>query len=255
MNQIKLNEILPILSKKNQDNYPIFISNWKLLEEHKNWFQNLPEEVLKELEIQVESSESESRFSLKLNSENWSPLCIDLMKMIHNYQLKLKKGEKFLQLQALPKKLTENTLVIDTTAGFLQDTGLFLAKGVQVCAFERNPLISLLIKENRLDEMTGFKFFPHQFDLKCLEELNQTPEDKVFYVDPMFNFSLKRVSNKYMEFLRLFENCWPIDDWNFLLKHKKISDRIIVKRGLKEVELLGKPHYSLKGKTIRLDIY
>lgn len=155
----------------------------------------------------------------------------------------------------------EEFRVVDATAGLGDDALLLAAAGFSVTLFERNPIIAALLEDAlaravthpELTEIIDRMQLIKQDSIEGLAHLPTLPT--VVYLDPMFPARSKQADVK-KKFQLLHELEPPCSDQADLLCAAQNSKprKIVIKRPRTADCLAGiKPHYSVKGKTIRYD--
>lgn len=149
--------------------------------------------------------------------------------------------------------LKQNSLLIDATFGMGGDSMYFLAMGLKVNAYEREPLIFLInkLKLNQLkDSIEVFEKITLNFG-----EVDYNTSHEVIYYDPMYSdHNEKALPNKQM---RIFRSVIGIDEDEQVVASKliKACGRLIIKRPIKALALLNNPQIQFKGKSTRYDVY
>jgi 16S rRNA (guanine1516-N2)-methyltransferase len=143
--------------------------------------------------------------------------------------------------------------VFDLTAGMLKDTLLCLAAGVQVTAYERNPVIYSFIQLNlkNVAKLSGLKY-----ELGHCVNFVSLFDDQYLYFDPMFEIPNKTASSK--KNMQMFKQLVGADaDAESVLQLLLDSGarRVVVKRADKTPVLTGQLHHQIKSKTLRFDVY
>lgn len=186
-------------------------------------------------------------------------LKLDLQKSLYQKREMIKREGRETQLlyKALglgKLKKYENLWIYDSTAGLGEDLCWFLAFGLNIMAKERSPVLYCLLA-NSLKRLA-----PRLNEVKLLwGEGEELPVDRVFhalYYDPFFEKKKKRKTKKSMEFISSHFKNGGKDDLQVaknLFDHCK--SRLIIKRSDKAPQLIKKPTYEIKGKTVRFDIY
>ena len=157
-------------------------------------------------------------------------------------------------LRGLPKK----SLFIDATAGLGKDALLFSSFVDKLILIERVPWIHALLEDGLKRQN---KLIPSlkKIEIVCsdskdyLLKLRSNPD--AIYLDPMFENMGKSKAKREVQALRelVVENS---SEELLEISLKKAKNRVIVKRHRKAQSLAGiEPTYSLKGKTIRYDVY
>lgn len=177
---------------------------------------------------------------------------------------RLRQGplHKELLVRAAKLKGVPHPVAVDATAGLGEDSLLLAAAGYEVTLFERDPLISALLRDavlraredpalatvaNRMHVIEGDS-------IAGLRGLEASPD--VVFLDPMFPARTKSAAvKKKLQVIQLLEQ--PCDD-EALLMEAALAVRprkIIIKRPIKGPRLAGlKPSYSLTGKAVRYDV-
>lgn len=154
-------------------------------------------------------------------------------------------------------------LAVDATAGLGDDSLLLAAAGFRVVLFERNPIIAALLADSlartaRHPELAAVAERMQLVEgdsIDALPNLDMQPD--VVLLDPMFPAKHGDArAKKKLQLLQRLEQ--PCEDEAALLDAAFAAHprKIVVKRPLKGPHLAArKPAYSLKGKTIRYDVY
>lgn len=146
--------------------------------------------------------------------------------------------------------------VLDMFAGFGVD-GLALARHADVTLVEQNPIAFVLLRE-----------FADRLGIRADIRLGDGPEElskaitsayEVVYLDPMFPIRNKKaLPNRGMQHLRALDVSEPYSEagvTNLIeLARGCALDRVVLKRRLRDPQI-GKPNFSLKGRTVRFDVY
>lgn len=168
-----------------------------------------------------------------------------------------------LLVQAAKVRHTESPLLIDATAGLGRDGFLLAAAGFRVQMVERNPIVAALLRDGleraarlpRLAAITDRIHLSVGDALEYLVRLEEQPD--VIYLDPMFPQRSKTA--KVKQDLRLLQLLDDHDDDPEQLLQAALAiqpKKVVVKRPLKGTVLQGAPpSYTLRGKTVRFDIY
>lgn len=167
-----------------------------------------------------------------------------------------------LLIKAVGKKnRSEDTVILDATAGLGEDSFLLAAAGYKVKMFEKDRIIAKLLEDGlkRAYDISGMAEIIDRMELIredsiCAME-NNSFEPDIVYLDPMFPQREKSgLIKKKFQILQQLES--PCDEEEKLLNAalKTGAKKIIIKRPLKGAYLAGvKPGYSLKGRAIRYD--
>ena len=167
-------------------------------------------------------------------------------------------GGRRLLLKAIGMKPFQKKRVLDATAGLARDA-FFMAKfGASVSLVERSlPLAKVLGEALLASEVKGCKnMILLQGDAVNL--IPTLPAFDVIYLDPMFADQPKKAKVKkdlqVLQHLHRDEIDNAVDLLRIACLHAK--ERVVVKRSLHQAALLGPvPNWSLKGKTVRFDVY
>lgn len=166
--------------------------------------------------------------------------------------------------------------VFDATLGLGQDAFAMACLGCQVLGMEQSAVLLALVEDawarakDQLNPEGGFKGnlkFLKGNSLEYLTQMagkeKQTERPEVVYLDPMFrDLKKKALPPKEMQVLQVVlatqkQNEQSQEEGDLLEQAKSVAlRRIVVKRPLRAPALAGQtPHHSLKGKSIRYDIY
>lgn len=242
-----------------QEVLPIYLERGEQLEAA---MSHLAQKYLFPIATQIPSSPylapKDGRFQLV--GADQKNIFFDLAKNYYKFLYQRKKGG----LGPLAKALGKDSVkVLDVTCGSGADSMFMLALGMEVYAFERNPVVAILLE----DAFRYYKAMEDDFSLAlnrlhfrfgdpCLHGF-QLPQVDVIYYDPMFPEKKKSsaLARKEMELFKLIVGK-DEDEVSVLASLLKITDtRIIVKRPLKAEPLKEKPLSSFTGKTTRYDLY
>lgn len=241
-------------------------------------------QFLKEQNVQVVTDKD--RADLTLFCENHLPLIttqekeklrVDFVQNHLDYDRKTDGFKSELLIKAIGFKAAPFRLV-DCTLGLGIDAVFMAAHGVQVQAYERNPLIFLCLSQ--AVENLKHNDFLEVKDARRIERLKQVQQNleihhgvfldegtikseiQAIYYDPMFaeknKAALPRQEMRVFKKLTLNENKEDAEFFQKLLNFKAShlgSSRLVVKRSL-QAEALHKPvKIEYKGKLIRYDVY
>jgi len=176
------------------------------------------------------------------------------------------------------------TSVWDCTAGLAEDAWTLCRLGFEVTAFERNSEIFALLewahkevlngntsgaeqlhtahrlrlrKENSLQVLAEASLFePRSAAENAGASMEPPALPDVVYLDPMFPEAGKTaLPRKEMQILRsLGLEQEPVEDM-LRLALKVAQRRVVLKRGLRDPVVYGKPQSQIKGKALRFDLY
>jgi len=168
--------------------------------------------------------------------------------------------------------------VIDCTAGLGRDALILASQGLSVLLLERSSIIYRLLEDalSRALLMDHLRPIAEQMvlyhkdasDWLCCDDVKAYIEDNdpVIYCDPMFPSSQKKakVKKEMQVFQALLKEAEPekisgqaVYSEEMLIQAAMNSgaSKVVIKRPLKSDYKIKKPSYSLKGKTVRFDIY
>jgi 16S rRNA (guanine1516-N2)-methyltransferase len=159
--------------------------------------------------------------------------------------------------------------VLDLTAGLGGDAFVLASLGCEVRLFERNSIISCLLRDGieratlasqddyELRDVMRRLVFVEGDSIDALKQITEDDRPDIIYLDPMFPHRKK--SAKVKKEMQAFQNIVGGDeDSGALLEHAVNSARyrVVVKRASNAEFLAGlKPTYSLTGKSTRFDIF
>ncbi|WP_342219918.1 class I SAM-dependent methyltransferase [Rickettsiella endosymbiont of Miltochrista miniata] len=192
-------------------------------------------------------------------------LKIDFLQGKLAYRLRYIQNQKQLLARAIGLKPNFKPVVLDATAGFGCDSFILAQLGCSVTLLERSSIIFLLLEDALKRALNNPKFLTLSVKLIKTEAaiyLKQITACKrsypeIIYLDPMYPHSTKSaLVKKEMRLLRQLvgdDNDAP----NLLkLAVKYATQRVVVKRPRLSPYLAEiKPHHSIFGKQLRLDVY
>jgi 16S rRNA (guanine1516-N2)-methyltransferase len=173
-----------------------------------------------------------------------------------NYSLKEEPLAKSLAI----KKSDSNKMIWDATAGTGKDLMLIkhfvLGTNTKMIAFERNPLIYLLLFNGLFHAgITEVKLI-YADSLDVFAKKAEVAKPDIIYYDPMYPEKKKSaLPRKEMQIFK--ELIGPdLDTQNFLQHFRAIAkDRVVVKRSLMAEMIAPDATASYKGKSTRYDMY
>jgi 16S rRNA (guanine1516-N2)-methyltransferase len=169
--------------------------------------------------------------------------------------------------RAVGVKAGPKPVVWDATGGLGRDAFVLADLGCRVMLCERVSALAWLLEDaisaakvsghDQVREAAG-RMTVHHGDSRHQE----VPSAAVVYLDPMFpDRRQKAAAKKDLTLLQHLhgsaggstadDEAGALFDWAM----SQQASRIVVKRGLKDAPLGGKPTFSLKGKAIRFDVY
>jgi 16S rRNA (guanine1516-N2)-methyltransferase len=145
--------------------------------------------------------------------------------------------------------------VLDATAGLGTDLLSLYARGYQVSACERNPVLWALL------DSYLFARGIVDIDLRLVDAVNAMADQRaavfdVIYLDPMFpEHRKKALPGKAMQYLR---DLLPAQEQHvgLLLESARqvAADRVVLKRRRRDATV-GNPDWQVMGSTVRYDVY
>jgi 16S rRNA (guanine1516-N2)-methyltransferase len=161
--------------------------------------------------------------------------------------------------KAVGFKKGQRLRVLDLTAGLLRDSCHLAQMGCQVVALEENPLLAKGIEAFLQHEPSWSIDFVGREASDYLQGLSGADSPDCIYYDPMFESEgRKSLPGKESQFLaELVAPSSPEREADILqLALGRCRNRVVVKRSL-QAPFIGdfKPHHSIKGKSVRYDVY
>jgi 16S rRNA (guanine1516-N2)-methyltransferase len=219
----------------------------------KSYFESLKKLTISKLDIELVLTPY--GLSLKSPDANENAVYLDFDAILLKHEQFFKQSSIYNEklARAIGIKPKKRPRVLDATAGLMSDTLLLLSMGVEVIAFERNPLAQVLCLEaiersSKLKERT--------FQFMSGDALDSNIVVDVIYFDPMYEDpNHKTKPNKKM---RIFRELVGSDSdaksvgLNLL---DKCLDRLVIKRPIASEELLPNPSLVFRGKSTRYDVY
>jgi 16S rRNA (guanine1516-N2)-methyltransferase len=146
--------------------------------------------------------------------------------------------------------------LLDMFAGFGID-GLALARHAHVTFVEHNPVVFVLLREFA-DRLGVEANFIHGDGTQHLLELPRK-KCEVVYVDPMFPMRNKKaLPNRAMQHLQALDTSERMSEVRVAdlveMAQACAGDRVVLKRRVRDPQV-GKPNFSMKGRTVRFDVY
>ncbi len=200
---------------------------------------------------------------LWLYSKNFAPFHLDLF-----YAEFIAKRSKLISKELLIRAANpkwgsqEAKQALDLTAGLGRDSIILALAGYQVTMLENNPYLAVVLN------YLSIKFAKQLANLQVIytnhnQFLTETNScyDLIYY-DPMFEDGKMALAKKDMQLIDLLVKSHPALEkndksilWQLLKMH--CQNKVIVKRDNKQQQAFAniEPTYSIKGKTIRFDVY
>lgn len=175
---------------------------------------------------------------------------------------RLGQGELIYKAMGLSK--FKSPRIVDATAGLGRDAFVLASKGCKVVLIERSPLVFLLLRDalERAHENAETCTIVKRMEIINMDardylNLEDVPLADIIYLDPMYPERKKSALVK--KEMQLFQKLVGNDEASHNLLPLALDlakQRVVVKRPLKG-EYLNKlkPDYSIKGKSIRFDVY
>ena len=211
---------------------------------------------------------------LFLVDRDFSSMSIDLAGTFHGIVLG-KGSDPLVRACSLKALESKAVTVFDFTAGTLKDSLHLVKAGFKVVAFERHPVVYLLLKNalNRSSfnsELALFYGDPASFGKTFFTEHFKHSLPQVIYFDPMFEGTLEKSAKPRKEMLffhQLFKENFSFFPQNLNGENLNNTDKIVldfaldlalkkvvVKRAPK-APTLKKPTFEFLSKTVRFDVY
>lgn len=168
-----------------------------------------------------------------------------------------------LLIKAVKVKKRAPTYIVDATGGLGRDAFLLASYGFRVHVIEINPVVAALLEDGlqRAARVAETSAACGRITLSIGDSIAMlallTPRPDVVYLDPMFPPRTK--SAKVKKDLQLLQRIqFKAGNHDELLRAARSvhPQKVVVKRPLKGGFIAGEPpSYSLKGRTVRFDIY
>lgn len=204
---------------------------------------------------------TEQTAAILCNEKDEELIRLDFVRDKKNYQRPL-RGD-LLARAALPSKYAS---VLDLTAGWARDAFVLARLGLEVLALEENSLVFELVtralkvaeESEQLSPLKGKLQLANVDSLRYLQGLDPAERPDLIYFDPMFeDAKSKSLPKKELQVLRALTGPPDEHKTESLLKLalSRARYRVIVKRSLNAPSLGPRPHGSIRGTTVRYDIY
>lgn len=200
----------------------------------------------------------------KTEEEKQSPLCIDFLSGPSYYRFIQNKRIDQPLAKAIGIKRGYRPTILDTTAGFGEDSFVLAALGCSVTMLERSGVIWALLNNaitRSLNNPQTHNIFAEQVKLLHIDSADflvaTAHSFETIYLDPMYPLHRSSALNKQkMRLLRDLVGS-DLDSCHLLpLAINKAAKRTVVKRPLRAAYLAEKPpSFSIKAKSSRYDIY
>lgn len=230
-------------------------------------YQARSEHLAKQLQLPFVGPEQGHELVLQYSSQGLE-LCRSKMLLRVDFlagplAFRQKQQGKELLLRAVAGKSKEALHIVDATGGLGRDAFLLAAAGHEVLICEQQAVLAALLADGldrALADPAGAAI-ASRMQLRvenALHLLHDIAPPEVIYLDPMFPERRKSASvKKEAQFLQELVPYKPTEDARLLEQARALArQRTVVKRPL-AAEFLGQQQasFSLKGKTIRFDIY
>lgn len=182
-------------------------------------------------------------------------------------QFRRRSGHNELLGRAVGIKQGNLPRVLDATAGLGRDAYVLADSGCHVRLIERSPVLAWLLRQAvekaSISAIPAVREAAQRMAVTAADSTGQVVQaGEVVYLDPMFpDRRQKAAAKKDLTLLQHLhgsaggstadDEAGALFDWAM----SQQASRIVVKRGLKDAPLGGKPTFSLKGKAIRFDVY
>ncbi len=206
----------------------------------------------------------ESGLKYYLSGTKGPVLALDFVSEYSSFMRQVSKTAAGPLKKAMGKGIKKDDTVVDATCGTGKDSLLFLSWGFKVLAFERHPLMFLLLQvafehlRRAYPELTG-RFELFFGDVSNHGELLQEKKSSVLYFDPMFSeLGKQKKSLPRQEMVVFSQLIGPDCDQEQVLQKLLLLPlaRIVVKRPLKAAPWEGLvPLASFPGKSVRYDLF
>jgi 16S rRNA (guanine1516-N2)-methyltransferase len=249
-----MKELIKIkMSDKDQLDWPLFLQ--ESLKRNEDFTLTIePERKLCEMCDYLEFSEG----SLYYHSNELGKMSFDLEELSsyhqrQHYAISKEPLAKALGIKGRNDSQQEKLSIWDTTCGTGKDTTLIYHFGAKITAFERNPVVYLLLQD-------ALRRFPMDLTLNFGDasrlNVSENMRPQVIYYDPMY--PSKKKSALPRKEMRIFKEIVGDDpdskeflEWAL----KTAAQRVVVKRPLEADPILPKPTASYEGKSTRYDMY
>jgi 16S rRNA (guanine1516-N2)-methyltransferase len=198
------------------------------------------------------------------------PLCVDFLTGKGGWRARDISKNDLLPRAIGMKSAHPPRTVLDTTAGLGQDAASLAFLGIEVTALEQSKVVHALLLDGIARAVTAKgelgEALQKHLTLRCADArhfLRMLGERSgildVVYLDPMFREEKSARSRKEMQHLQnlLPEQTAAETEELFRLALGVAAKRVVVKRPLHAPELAENPppSHTLKGKSVRFDVY
>jgi 16S rRNA (guanine1516-N2)-methyltransferase len=223
----------------------------KFISEHSTFFDVIPENDIEHATEYLYFDSNDLR--LKYHFQELGNLFFNFKEEVNYHRHQRYSLSKEPLAKALGINSKNPILVWDTTCGTAKDAILMSHFGAKVVAFERHPLVFLLLIDANRVWPTSIEFlFGDSLDYLSSEK----ERPNVVYYDPMY--PEKKKSALPRKEMQIFKNLiGPDNDSEAFLKEvmQFALDRVVVKRSLHAPKILENTTANYVGKSTRYDMY
>ena len=180
---------------------------------------------------------------------------LDLVGLFHAHGKKSYSLKREPLAQAL--KLRRGETVVDASCGSGKDSVLLLRLGARVVAYERHgPLFEALERAHAQALTSSYGDSFERLRLVFGQAHHARPVGEKCYFDPMYpEVGKRRAPNKTVVLLKEMLGEGADGDQGEVLEDlRRLYRRVVLKRPLK-APALARPHYTLRGHSVRYDTY
>jgi 16S rRNA (guanine1516-N2)-methyltransferase len=201
------------------------------------------------------------RVELRRRLDDPNPIAVDFSKGAVGYRLRTKSQSRDLLLRAIGSGRKK---ILDLTAGWATDSFILAGHGFEVTAIEQSPVLGTLVKDalERGIQDANLSKICGRIDFRIGESRDFLSAQKggewdAVYMDPMF--PEKKKSSLPKKELQVLQELVGVGDetesQSLLAAAGKHSCRVVVKRPMSAPPLLPGMSSSIKGRSVRFDIY
>lgn len=146
--------------------------------------------------------------------------------------------------------------VLDCTAGWGMDAALMAKSGFEVLAFEQNPLLFEILREELKHNTSLALEFRQGDSFEYLRTLSEEDHPDIIFIDPMFEEKAKGAkSEKSIQILQKLVEPSPLTEEKLKLAIEKTKSHVVVKQAKRAPAFNIRPTLSFEGQSTRFDIY
>lgn len=188
--------------------------------------------------------------------QGWKPFCVDFLPLHRRVRSQINRNDPLIKAMGSwgSAAESERPSVFDATMGFATDAFILAHWGARVFACEQNETIFSLVE----DGLRNCSFSPSSLTIAQGNACEQKQPFDIVYLDPMFPLKDKTAkSPKAMQVLQYLVGVENQQDSLalFAVAKSMAKNRVVVKRPDHAKPLLDDPDFSIKGKTVRFDVY